>query len=226
MNLWVLDYRMKGIYEMKKGAFTLAEVLLTLAIIGVVAAMTVPSLMTSTEDKKLAAAAKKAYNTLQNAITLKQAQTDLTPADTDGAHLMDFLTGLSDDKVQVLKVTEQEGQTVQTPDGIIMVSSGGQCGSDEGGDGGVGGSHCMVKVDVNGAEGPHFSQVSSTEATTAAGAKLTQLTYSDNRTTTYARANRDFIYFRVNGTNVYPDPSDEVTMRYIKGKRAGAKAGS
>jgi prepilin-type N-terminal cleavage/methylation domain-containing protein len=62
MNLWVLDYRMKGIYEMKKGAFTLAEVLLTLAIIGVVAAMTVPSLMTSTEDKKLGAAAKKAYN--------------------------------------------------------------------------------------------------------------------------------------------------------------------
>ena len=110
MNLWVLDYRMKGIYEMKKGAFTLAEVLLTLAIIGVVAAMTVPSLMTSTEDKKLGAGAKKAYNTLQNAVTLKQAQTDLTPADaTDG--LMKFLTGdgAIGDNVQVLKVTEGKG---------------------------------------------------------------------------------------------------------------------
>ena len=57
---------------MKKSGFTLSEVLLTLGIIGVVAAMTVPSLMNSTEDKKLAAAAKKAYNTLQNAITLNK----------------------------------------------------------------------------------------------------------------------------------------------------------
>ena len=44
---------------MKKLAFTLSEVLLTLSIIGVVSAMTVPSLMTSIEDRELQAQAKK-----------------------------------------------------------------------------------------------------------------------------------------------------------------------
>ena len=216
MNLWVLDYRMKGIYEMKKGAFTLAEVLLTLAIIGVVAAMTVPSLMTSTEDKKLGAAAKKAYNTLQNAITLKQAQTDLTPADTTGAQLMDFLCGETDDNVQVLKFTEKLGQIVQTPDGIIMISTGGQCGSGEADEGDVNDAHCRVVVDVNGSEGPHFSGVTS--GTTAAGATIAPLS-AQAAAGTYERGNRDIVMFRVNGTNVYPEPDDAVTMRYIKGKK-------
>ncbi len=218
MNLWVLDYRMKGIYEMKKGAFTLAEVLLTLAIIGVVAAMTVPSLMTSTEDKKLSAAAKKAYNTLQNAITLKQAQTDLTPADTTGTSLMDFLTGKSSDNVQVLKYTEMSGQVVQTPDGIIMVSHGSQCGTGEANESGeFATTKCYVTVDVNGSEGPNFSGV--TAGQTAAGASIKVLAARANASSPYARGNRDIIRFIVNGTNVYPDSNDAVTMRYIKGKK-------
>lgn len=217
MNLWVLDYRMKGIYEMKKGAFTLAEVLLTLAIIGVVAAMTVPSLMTSTEDKKLGAAAKKAYNTLQNAITLKQAQTDLTPADTAGSTLMSFLTGETADSVQVLKYTEKSDQIVQTPDGIIMISSGGQCGTGEANESGEDATtKCSVTVDVNGSEGPNFSGVTS--GTTAAGATIKPLT-ERAAVGTYDRGNRDIIRFIVNGTNVYPDSGDAVTMRYIKGKK-------
>ena len=45
---------------MKKIAFTLAEVLLTLTIIGVVAALTVPNLMGAVEDKELAQAAIEA----------------------------------------------------------------------------------------------------------------------------------------------------------------------
>lgn len=44
---------------MKKLGFTLAEVLLTLTIIGVVAALTVPNLMGAIEDKELASQAKK-----------------------------------------------------------------------------------------------------------------------------------------------------------------------
>lgn len=222
MNLWVLDYRMKGIYEMKKGAFTLAEVLLTLAIIGVVAAMTVPSLMTSTEDKKLAAGAKKAYNTLQNAVTLKQAQTDLTPADaTDG--LMKFLTGdgAIGDKVQVLKVTE--GKTtnlVQTPDGIVYVSGDGACGTGEIDST----SYCTVVVDVNGVEGPNYSGAKS--GTTPAGATIKPLTLTGTHVSdTYGRTNRDIVVFEVNNMNVYPRPQHQGTMRYIKGSKAASTAG-
>lgn len=58
---------------MKKLGFTLAEVLITLAIIGVVAAMTVPALMTSTKGKEFEVGSKKALSTLANSITMRQA---------------------------------------------------------------------------------------------------------------------------------------------------------
>ena len=51
-----------------KFAFTLAEVLITLAIIGVIAAMTIPSLMSKTNDAELKAAAKVAYSNLSQAV--------------------------------------------------------------------------------------------------------------------------------------------------------------
>lgn len=55
---------------MKKTAFTLAEVLITLGIIGVVAAMTIPTLMNSTNKKELITALKKNYTILSQAAAL------------------------------------------------------------------------------------------------------------------------------------------------------------
>jgi len=51
----------------KMRAFTLAEVLITLAIIGVVAAMTIPTLVARVQNKELETAFKKSYSMLQNA---------------------------------------------------------------------------------------------------------------------------------------------------------------
>ncbi len=51
---------------MKKG-FTLAEVLITLAIIGVVATMTLPALMTNTAEQQAKTALKKGISTLTDA---------------------------------------------------------------------------------------------------------------------------------------------------------------
>ncbi len=51
---------------MKNRAFTLAEVLITLGIIGVVAALTIPSLINSYKDKQFKTAYKKAYSDMQN----------------------------------------------------------------------------------------------------------------------------------------------------------------
>lgn len=50
--------------------FTLAEVLITLGIIGVVASMTIPTLMQKKFEQETAAKLKKAYSTLSNAYTL------------------------------------------------------------------------------------------------------------------------------------------------------------
>ena len=52
----------------RKCAFTLAEVLITLAIIGVVAAMTIPTLLNKYQMKVFETAFKKQYSVFQNAI--------------------------------------------------------------------------------------------------------------------------------------------------------------
>ena len=64
-----------------RGAFTLAEVLITLGIIGVVAAMTMPSLMNSTQGAQYKAAYKKALSALSQAVTLNVALDDYNFAD-------------------------------------------------------------------------------------------------------------------------------------------------
>lgn len=53
-------------------AFTLAEVLITLGIIGIVAAMTLPTLVAKYKDRELAARAKKAVSVIQQAAQLAQ----------------------------------------------------------------------------------------------------------------------------------------------------------
>lgn len=58
----------------KKSGFTLAEVLTTLMVIGVVAAMTIPTLMNSTDDQQNKVAYKKAMSVLSQGIQMLTAQ--------------------------------------------------------------------------------------------------------------------------------------------------------
>lgn len=57
---------------MTNKAFTLAEVLITLGIIGIVAAMTLPTIMANTEKQQTSAKLKKAYSTFANALMISQ----------------------------------------------------------------------------------------------------------------------------------------------------------
>ena len=63
----------------RKTAFTLAEVLITLGIIGVVAALTLPSVINNTQKKEIQEGLKKAYSTLQQALLMYQNDTGETP---------------------------------------------------------------------------------------------------------------------------------------------------
>ena len=57
--------------KMKKG-FTLAEVLITLGVIGIVAAMTIPTMINNYQKKVTVTKLKLAYSQLYNAIKLSE----------------------------------------------------------------------------------------------------------------------------------------------------------
>ena len=62
----------------RKGAFTLAEVLITLGIIGVVAALTLPSLIQKYQDQVLENQLKKMYSTISQGIQKAMADDGVT----------------------------------------------------------------------------------------------------------------------------------------------------
>jgi prepilin-type N-terminal cleavage/methylation domain-containing protein len=67
------------VFKMKNG-FTLAEVLITLGIIGVVAALTMPSLINNYKEAALKTQFKKAYSLMQNSLNKAKADLDFEPA--------------------------------------------------------------------------------------------------------------------------------------------------
>ena len=73
---------------MKKG-FTLAEVLITLAIIGIVAALTIPSVISNYQQQEFKTGLKKAVSVLNEAIQTNIAQDGETPY--ENADLFNYL---------------------------------------------------------------------------------------------------------------------------------------
>lgn len=68
----------------KRSGFTLAEVLVTLVIIGIIAAMTIPTLLNNTNSQEYRSAIKKAIAMTNQAITMQYA--------LDGTNISDFST--------------------------------------------------------------------------------------------------------------------------------------
>lgn len=111
-------------------AFTLAEVLITLGIIGVVAAMTMPTLMNSTNGAQYKTAYKKALSVLSQAIVMNVAlddfdlsQTDDTGTGTDSQSIYTMLKN----RMNVIKTgTSSEYKLVST-----VAHNGGSTGANE-----------------------------------------------------------------------------------------------
>ena len=66
--------------EINQKGFTLAEVLITLGIIGVVAALTIPVLIQKNRETELTSRAKKSYSTISQAVKMVEAKNE-TPGD-------------------------------------------------------------------------------------------------------------------------------------------------
>ena len=74
----------------RRAAFTLAEVLITLGVIGIVAALTIPTLIANHQKKVYVTQFEKAYNTVQNAFKLMLAETG-----TDNLSDNDFISAMA-----------------------------------------------------------------------------------------------------------------------------------
>ena len=68
--------------DLMKKAFTLAEVLVTMGIIGVVAALTTPALLSNVQNKGLEARIQKAHNIVSNAVGTYMVNENLSKLDT------------------------------------------------------------------------------------------------------------------------------------------------
>ena len=166
---------------MRKFAFTLAEVLITLAIIGVVAAMTMPTLIQNHQKRSLEVATKKFYSMMSQAI--KHYMADEGIDDLRNSPMTDMGTENSDIDVEdtvynfvrkYLKVAKEcedncFAETYQTQSNEISSGIGSSAASGDGYPGmfvlsdgmvlyiqpGDYGYPIVLYVDVNGKKGPN-----------------------------------------------------------------------
>ena len=69
----LVPYCLSNLVSSKKVAFTLAEILITLGIIGIVAALTIPTLIANYQKKETVSKLQKAYSTLSNMTMMMHA---------------------------------------------------------------------------------------------------------------------------------------------------------
>ena len=163
---------------MKKTGFTLAEVLITLTIIGVIATLTLPTLMTNTAERQYVTGLKKVINTLSEAGQTNAALagfdygsiTDATdgvsltanPVDANGNQLQSVYallynrTNLDFQKngQPLPGLEDADSRTIYFRDGSALVLDANDVSVEEGAV--VRGGRILAVVDVNGAKGPNI----------------------------------------------------------------------
>jgi len=107
---------------MKKG-FSLAEVLITLTILGVIIAVTIPSVTLVTDQKQFQTGLKKALSALNNAIALNSALDNITPGETENLYeylmkRMNVAKTVSDRRKIYLVNDDMKNAVFYTTDGI------------------------------------------------------------------------------------------------------------
>ena len=158
---------------MKKFGFTLAEVLITLVIIGVIAAMTIPTLMNNTNQQEFRVGLKKAISALNQAMSLNYALEGTTVGDTGLTDSTNVRDNLFKKRMSVVS-TATAGNAFATPDSLTVDNNGifytadgmrfditGMTGSKIGTVGDGENYYGYIIVDVNGEKGPNVATTSA-----------------------------------------------------------------
>lgn len=111
----------------RKSGFTLAEILIALTIIGVVAALTVPMLMSDTNAKTNKVMAKKAYATLSSALKIGQSKLDFDMSDitaATGTGSADSVFTIENFLTKTMDITKTTDETYTVSGKTLKISSG------------------------------------------------------------------------------------------------------
>lgn len=100
---------------MKKTGFTLAEVLITLMILGVIAAMTVPTLIQDTQKKEQVVQMKKGLSMVNQAVTMNYALEQENLAD---------IAAKSDAVTEVIKLMKKRLAVIDSGEDWVTTSDG------------------------------------------------------------------------------------------------------
>lgn len=161
-----------------KHGFTLAEVLVTLGIIGVVAAMTIPTLVNQTSDAEYKTGLKKAVSVLSQAVTMNYALHGIdfseitgaiTTADGDASLPAIFSNRLNvTNSSATWTGTQTLGATYLLNDGMLLHFTPAQsaCTAAVADNATTG---CVVYVDVNGPKKPNRLSSKTGKSTGSAG---------------------------------------------------------
>lgn len=165
----------------RRFGFTLAEVLITLGIIGVVAAMTIPTLMNNVGRTEFKTGFKKIVSTLNQAVTMNVAldDSDFSNTTAGGGTAAGSLYALFSGRMNVLRTTtgtENMGLTANNytlffNDGMA-ISFGPAVGAC------TAAAPCNILVDVNGLKRPN-SLTNCTSGAACSGTMPTDLNVSD-----------------------------------------------
>lgn len=127
--------------KISKKAFTLAEILVTLSILGIVFAAVAPTVNTFNQErteKTYKAKTGKAYSMISDALRAKFLTTQKRMVgDAEASNLVDYLT---DNTVGSIKTTNKTSNAFKTQDGMVFAVSGDNCHQHA----------CFVIVDVDG----------------------------------------------------------------------------
>ncbi len=98
-------------HNKKQSAFSLAEVLIAMVIIGIIAAITVPALMQNMNDNQYKSALKKNFSVFSNAVNLAYGYDYDDFRDWDYTHSLSFTTEIAEKFYNYLNVQKVCGHT-------------------------------------------------------------------------------------------------------------------
>ncbi len=146
----------------KRKGFTLAEVLVTLLVIGVVAALTIPQLIQSTAKNEYKAGFKKALGTLNQALALNIAQNAQEANDPTVGNSSTNLAAYFERRMVVVKGSGTAD--FFTADGTQYTFTAGSGSCLTTGQDASAATACKVLIDVNGEKAPNALSTGTTAA--------------------------------------------------------------